>query len=70
MTDPALQVDDLVVDVTRDRERFRAVDGVSLSVELGQSIGLVGESGCGKSLTLRAIMGLLPERAALLARAG
>jgi oligopeptide/dipeptide ABC transporter ATP-binding protein len=61
---PALKVDGLVVDVTRDRERFRAVDGVSLAVELGKSIGLVGESGCGKSLTLRAVMGLLPERAA------
>jgi len=64
MSDPALRVDGLVVEVTRDHERFRAVDGVSLAVERGRSIGLVGESGCGKSLTLRAIMGLLPDRAA------
>ncbi len=64
MSDPALQVDGLVVEVTRDRERFRAVDGVSLAVERGKSVGLVGESGCGKSLTLRATMGLLPDRAA------
>jgi len=64
MSEPALQVDGLVVEVTRDRERFRAVDGVSLAVERGSSIGLVGESGCGKSLTLRAVMGLLPDRAA------
>jgi oligopeptide/dipeptide ABC transporter ATP-binding protein len=64
MSDPALQVDGLVVEVTRDRERFRAVDGVSLAVERGKSIGLVGESGCGKSLALRAVMGLLPDRAA------
>jgi oligopeptide/dipeptide ABC transporter ATP-binding protein len=64
MSDPALQVDGLVVEVTRDRERFRAVDGVSLAVERGKSVGLVGESGCGKSLTLRAVMGLLPDRAA------
>ena len=63
MSDLALQVDDLVVEITRDREKFRAVDGVSLSVERGMSIGLVGESGCGKSLTLRAVMGLLPDRA-------
>ena len=63
MSNPALQVEGLVVEIMRDRERFRAVDGVSLTVELGKSIGLVGESGCGKSLTLRAIMGLLPERA-------
>jgi oligopeptide/dipeptide ABC transporter ATP-binding protein len=63
MSEPALQVEGLVVDVTRDRERFRAVDGISLVVERGQSVGLVGESGCGKSLTLRAVMGLLPDRA-------
>jgi peptide/nickel transport system ATP-binding protein len=63
MSDPALQVEGLVVEVTRDHERFRAVDGVSLAVERAKSIGLVGESGCGKSLTLRAVMGLLPDRA-------
>jgi oligopeptide/dipeptide ABC transporter ATP-binding protein len=65
MSGPALQVDDLVVEITRDHERFRAVDGVSFAVERGQSIGLVGESGCGKSLSLRAIMGLLPDRASV-----
>jgi ABC-type dipeptide/oligopeptide/nickel transport system, ATPase component len=49
MSDPALQVDGLVVEVTRDRERFRAVDGVSLAVERGKSIGLVGESEIGRA---------------------
>jgi oligopeptide/dipeptide ABC transporter ATP-binding protein len=63
MTGPALQIENLVVEVSRDHEQFRAVDGVSFAVERGKSIGLVGESGCGKSLTLRAIMGLLPDRA-------
>ena len=58
MSDPALQVDGLVVEVTRDRERFRAVDGVSLAVERGKSIGLVGESGCGKSTAGRSIVRL------------
>ncbi len=40
----------------------RAVDGVSFAVEPGRTLGLVGESGCGKSVTALAIMGLLPSR--------
>ena len=63
MSTAALDVRDLVVEVTRERERFVPVDRVSLAVERGRSIGLVGESGCGKSMTLRAVMGLLPDSA-------
>ena len=39
----------------------RAVDGVSFSVERGRTLGIVGESGCGKSVTALSIMGLIPR---------
>ncbi|MCW2636448.1 MAG: dppD2, partial [Blastococcus sp.] len=60
---PVLEVDELGVTFTRRGEQStRAVDGVSFSVAPGETIGLVGESGCGKSVTSLAIMGLLPRR--------
>ena len=43
------------------RETVRAVDGVSFQVFQGETFGLVGESGCGKSQTLRSILGLLKQ---------
>src|SRR3954464_6174110 len=58
-----LEVRDLTVDFVRRGERsFTAVDGVSFDVEPGQTVGLVGESGCGKSVTSLAIMRLLAKR--------
>ena len=51
-----------VVFQRRGEPAFRAVDGVSFTVGSGQIVGLVGESGCGKSVTSLAIMGLLPKR--------
>jgi peptide/nickel transport system ATP-binding protein len=58
-----LEVTDLSVVFARKGERVvRAVDGVSFTVDAGEVIGLVGESGCGKSVTSLAIMGLLPRR--------
>ncbi|MGY2127054.1 ABC transporter ATP-binding protein [Blastococcus sp. SYSU DS0617] len=60
---PVLEVDELTVTFTRKGEAgTRAVDGVSFSVAPGETIGLVGESGCGKSVTSLAVMGLLPKR--------
>ena len=60
---PLLAVDELsVVFHGRESGEVRAVDGVSFSLEEGRVTGLVGESGCGKSVTSLALMGLLPDR--------
>jgi oligopeptide/dipeptide ABC transporter ATP-binding protein len=58
---PILEVRDLRVELPLSRGTVHAVDGASLTVTPGEAFGLVGESGCGKSMTLRAIMGLLPR---------
>ncbi|MFE9939538.1 ABC transporter ATP-binding protein [Streptomyces hirsutus] len=58
-----LTVDELTVTFGgRGRKESRAVDGVSFEVDQGQVVGLVGESGCGKSVTSLALMGLLPPK--------
>ena len=56
----ALVVSELSISVERGGQRLRVVDNVSFEVLGGGSFGIVGESGSGKSLTLRAVMGLLP----------
>ncbi|MCC7347495.1 MAG: ABC transporter ATP-binding protein [Variibacter sp.] len=61
---PLLEINDLRVVFTDDRgRRTHAVDSINLSLRPGQTLGLVGESGCGKSVTALAIMGLLPKSA-------
>ncbi len=58
-----LSVDELTVTFGgAGRKESRAVDGVSFEVDQGQVVGLVGESGCGKSVTSLALMGLLPHK--------
>jgi peptide/nickel transport system ATP-binding protein len=69
VTAPLLQVEDLHVwfDL-EDGGELHAVQGVNLSLEPGERLGLVGESGCGKTTTALAIMGLLPSSASVSGR--
>jgi oligopeptide/dipeptide ABC transporter ATP-binding protein len=60
-----LTVDDLRTTFRTDDGPVGAVDGVSLSVDAGQVLGIVGESGCGKSALSLSIMGLLPKSATI-----
>ena len=57
-----LDVDDLATHFTTPRGTVKAVDGVSFTLDRGRTLGLVGESGCGKSVLSRSVMGLLPTR--------
>ena len=62
---PLLEIENLKVIFHDDRGRTtHAVDCVDLTIRRGQTLGLVGESGCGKSVTALAIMGLLPKGSA------
>ena len=60
MTEPLLELKRLAVSFATDDGTVRAVDGIDLALQRGRTLGLVGESGCGKSVTSLAIMGLLP----------
>ena len=57
---PLLEIENLVVEFDTASGPFRAVDGVSLSVEAREVLAIVGESGSGKSVSMLAVMGLLP----------
>jgi oligopeptide/dipeptide ABC transporter ATP-binding protein len=63
MANPLLAVENLKTYFDTPRGTARAVDGVSFTVETGETLAIVGESGCGKSMTALSLMQLVPEPA-------
>ena len=63
MSDILLELKDLKVSVRKDKSYLPIVKGVDIAVPKGEIVGLVGESGCGKSMSAKSIMGLLPSSA-------
>ncbi len=61
MTDPLLSVKNLRVELSTRRETVHPVANVSFDLAQGETLGIVGESGCGKSMMLRTLIGLLPR---------
>lgn len=70
MSDVALAVRNLSVWLGKEPERRPVVDRISFAIKAGEALGLVGESGCGKTMTARAILGLLPSSGATVSSDG
>ena len=67
MSDKLLEIKDLHVEYRSMKRVVKAVNGISLSIEPGQVLGLVGETGAGKTTTALSILGLLPKRTSKIA---
>jgi len=65
---PLLSIEGVSVNLPTQRGALRAVDNVDLSLAAGRTLGIVGESGCGKTMLSRAVLQLLPKRAELSGR--
>ena len=60
-TEPFLQIEDLAVEYYSDGKVISAVNGVSLRLEKGKTLGLVGETGAGKTTIAKSILRILPD---------
>lgn len=68
MSDTLLQVKDLQVDFLMEKHRFTAVHDIDFTIERGSVLAIVGESGCGKSVTATSIMRLLPKENSVISK--
>ncbi len=64
MAEELLRIEGLVTSFSTEAGTLRAVDGLDLQLQRGRTLGIVGESGCGKSVTALSVMGLLPRPSA------
>ncbi|BBR20052.1 ABC transporter ATP-binding protein [Klebsiella sp. WP3-S18-ESBL-05] len=64
MSEPLMTFNNVSISFASEQGRVRAVQDVSFAIQAGQTIGVVGESGCGKSVTAMSLMGLLPPQVA------
>ena len=64
---PILEVKNLKTHIRTENGTVKAVDGIDFSLYEGETLGIVGESGCGKSMTSLSVMGLLPQPMAFIA---
>ncbi len=64
---PLLEIKDLMTVFDTEQGRIKAVDGISLSINLGETLGIVGESGCGKTMLALSIMRLVPANGKIIA---
>ncbi len=62
-TDKVLEVKDLRIDFIMDKKQVNVIDGFAIDLHKGETVGIVGESGCGKSVSALATTGLLPNNA-------
>ncbi len=65
MSDNLLEIRNLTVSISKGKRVFPVVKGININIPRGQIVGLVGESGCGKSMSAKSIIGILPHTAHL-----
>ena len=63
MAEVLLNIDDLHIGYRVYKGTLKVLDGIRLVVHTGEKVGVVGETGCGKTTTMRAVMGILPRQA-------